>query len=258
VPEPRDRARVFGEVADLYDRRRPGYPAAVFDDVLAFVPGARDVLEIGCGTGKATLSLAIRGLRVVAVEPDPDMARVARANTAGRRVAIRVSRFEEWHPKPASADLIFAAQSLHWVDASLALPSCSRALRPRGGLAACWNVARYELMPLRDELDAAYRRFAPEIAGKATGTPVLHHRWRRAIEESRLFGPVDVRTYDWEQTYSAVEYTELLQTHSDHRTLPPARLAELLDAVATIIEGHDDKLRRPYRTELWLSRSTTQ
>ena len=107
MPKPRDRARVFGEVADLYDRRRPGYPAAVFDDVLAFVPGARDVLEIGCGTGKATLSLAIRGLRVVAVEPDPDMARVARANTAGRRVAIRVSRFEEWHPKPASADLIF-------------------------------------------------------------------------------------------------------------------------------------------------------
>ena len=98
----------------------------------------------------------------------------------------------------------------------------------------------------------------PEIAGKATGTPVLHPRWRRAIEESRLFGPVDVRTYDWEQTYSAVEYTELLQTHSDHRTLPPARLPELLDAVATIIERHDDELRHPYRTELWLSRSTTQ
>ena len=72
----------------------------------------RTLLEIGCGTGKATLSLAIRGLRVVAVEPDPDMARVARANTAGRRVAIRVSRFEEWHPKPASADLIFAAYAV--------------------------------------------------------------------------------------------------------------------------------------------------
>src|SRR5207244_1701587 len=96
------------------------------------------------------------------------------------------------------------------------------------------------------------------VRGVASQTCQRRPHPRGAIAEWRLFGPVDVRTYDWEQTYSAVEYTELLQTHSDHRTLPPARLAELLDAVATIIEGHDDELRHPYRTELWLSRSTTQ
>src|SRR5690242_3978015 len=40
----------FDEDAELYDRARPGYPAALFDDLDALAelpPGAR-VLEIGC------------------------------------------------------------------------------------------------------------------------------------------------------------------------------------------------------------------
>jgi hypothetical protein len=35
TPE-RERRLVLGEVADLYDRYRPGYPAAVFDRVMQF------------------------------------------------------------------------------------------------------------------------------------------------------------------------------------------------------------------------------
>jgi cyclopropane fatty-acyl-phospholipid synthase-like methyltransferase len=51
---------VFDEDADLYDRARPGYPAQLFDDLaeLAGVgPGCR-LLEIGPGTGKATLYMS--------------------------------------------------------------------------------------------------------------------------------------------------------------------------------------------------------
>src|SRR6266545_4738205 len=58
----------FNQAADLYDRARPGYPPALFDDLaeLAGVgPGCR-VLEIGPGTGQATVPLAERGCHVVA------------------------------------------------------------------------------------------------------------------------------------------------------------------------------------------------
>jgi hypothetical protein len=33
---PREQRLVFGEVAETYDRVRPGYPQALVDDVLAF------------------------------------------------------------------------------------------------------------------------------------------------------------------------------------------------------------------------------
>lgn len=50
-------ARTFDEDAELYDRARPGYPPALYDD-LAELAGARSgsrVLKVGCGTGQATV-----------------------------------------------------------------------------------------------------------------------------------------------------------------------------------------------------------
>ena len=59
----------FDEVADLYEAARPTYPPQLFDDLVSLAglsPGAR-VVEIGCGTGQATLPLAERGLEIVCV-----------------------------------------------------------------------------------------------------------------------------------------------------------------------------------------------
>ena len=61
----RERLRLtFAADADRYDRMRPGYPSQLFDDLaeLACIgPGCR-VLEIGVGTGQATLPVAARGV----------------------------------------------------------------------------------------------------------------------------------------------------------------------------------------------------
>ena len=70
----RPRRLVFGEVAGLYDRARPGYPASLIDDLVRWAqPGAR-ALEIGAGTGKATRLLAARGVSVLGIEPSAEMA----------------------------------------------------------------------------------------------------------------------------------------------------------------------------------------
>src|SRR3712207_3465083 len=98
----RDRLRTsFAEVAELYDRARPGYPAAVFDDLAALAGLARGdrVLEIGCGTGKATLPLAQRGLEVVCVELGAALAGVARSKLAAYpAVEVVETAFESWEP----------------------------------------------------------------------------------------------------------------------------------------------------------------
>jgi ubiquinone/menaquinone biosynthesis C-methylase UbiE len=51
----------FDAVATLYDEARPGYPERLFDDLASLSgtgPGAKKVLEIGCGTAQATVPLA--------------------------------------------------------------------------------------------------------------------------------------------------------------------------------------------------------
>ena len=96
---PRRLRWVFDEVAELYDRVRPTYPAELFSD-LADVTGfdvGSAVLEVGCGTGQATTSLAALGWSVTAVEPGVHLAALARRHMADSPgVVIEVASFEEW------------------------------------------------------------------------------------------------------------------------------------------------------------------
>jgi SAM-dependent methyltransferase len=109
----RERLRAsFDKAAELYDRARPRYPAALFEDLADLTgigPGSR-VLEIGPGTGQATLPLAERGCRVVAVELGPDLAAVARRNLARfPTVEVVTAAFEDWPLPSEPFDLVLAA-----------------------------------------------------------------------------------------------------------------------------------------------------
>ncbi|TMC02986.1 MAG: class I SAM-dependent methyltransferase [Chloroflexi bacterium] len=46
----------------------------------------RDVLEVGCGNGRLTLEYAARAARVVAIEPNREMIREARARARSRGI----------------------------------------------------------------------------------------------------------------------------------------------------------------------------
>jgi SAM-dependent methyltransferase len=105
----------FDEAAELYDRARPGYPAALFSDLAELVcmgPGCR-FLEIGCGTGQATLPLAERCCEIVCVELGASLAAVARRKLARfRSVRVDVAAFEPWPLPPEPFDTVVAAKAL--------------------------------------------------------------------------------------------------------------------------------------------------
>ena len=68
------RALSFGAVAEAYERFRPGYPAELFDMVMAYAgQPVGTALEVGAGTGKATRLFARGGVTVTATEPDAAM-----------------------------------------------------------------------------------------------------------------------------------------------------------------------------------------
>ncbi len=127
-----ERHSSFDRIAGAYDRARPTYPDAVFERIIDFAElesGAR-LLEIGCGSGKATLPFARKGYEIVALEPGPDLAAIAqRSLTPFPKVTLRSSRFEAWPLDHDGFDLVFAAQSLHWVDPEQRLVRARRALR---------------------------------------------------------------------------------------------------------------------------------
>jgi SAM-dependent methyltransferase len=122
----------FGRRVPEYLRGRPDYPEAI----LADLPDARVIVELGAGTGKFTRLLARTGARIIAVEPQPAMAAHMPAAPNIEAVAGTAERI----PLPdASADLICCASSFHWFDYARATEEILRVARPAGYLALIWN-----------------------------------------------------------------------------------------------------------------------
>ncbi|HEX2741111.1 MAG TPA: class I SAM-dependent methyltransferase, partial [Rubrobacter sp.] len=107
MAEERNRLRkVFDEVALLYDGARPGYPGELFDDIvtLSGIPLEGRILEIGCGTGQATVPFARRGYHVVCIELGENMAALARRNLKGHP-QVRTGDFEQMPLQERAFDL---------------------------------------------------------------------------------------------------------------------------------------------------------
>jgi SAM-dependent methyltransferase len=235
--------RTFTEDAELYDRMRPGYPARLFDDLTDLVgigPGVR-VLEIGCGTAQATVPLAERGCQITAVELGADMAAVAR-----RRLndfpAVRVvtSAFEDWPLPREPFDMVFSATAFHWIDPDVRIAKSAAALHPDGALAtvATHHVAGGTEMFFAQVQDC-YERFDPSTPPGLRLSAAADIPYDNAESDPpRLFGPTVFRRYEWEQSYSTVQYLDLLATYSNHRALEPAARAGLLTCIAQLINDH--------------------
>jgi 2-polyprenyl-3-methyl-5-hydroxy-6-metoxy-1,4-benzoquinol methylase len=80
------RAHSFNAAADQYAASRPSYPPALFDFIEQFtsrpLSGAR-VVDVGAGTGIATVLLRERGADVIGVEPGEAMGRPVPGRAAG-------------------------------------------------------------------------------------------------------------------------------------------------------------------------------
>jgi protein-L-isoaspartate O-methyltransferase len=75
----------FDMAAEDYQRTRPVCPPQLFDDLIdrAGLEAGDRVIEIGCGTGQATVPLAQRRLAVTAIELGAELAAIARRRLGG-------------------------------------------------------------------------------------------------------------------------------------------------------------------------------
>ncbi|WP_329384645.1 class I SAM-dependent methyltransferase [Streptomyces sp. NBC_01716] len=256
-------SRTFDEDAELYDRARPGYPPELFDDLDALAgtgPGRR-VLEVGAGTGKATVPLAERGCRITAVELGANMAAVARRNLARfGSVEVVTADFETWPLPLEPFDAIVSATAFHWIDPAVRMVRAADALRAGGALAvvATQHVAGGSERFFVD-VQACYERFDPATPpglrpAAADDVDTLDHE--DEVAHSGRFGPVVVRRYEWDLAYTTAEYLDVLRTYSGHRALPPEAREGLLGCVAGLIDGrYGGRITKRYLTELRVSRT---
>lgn len=258
----RNQAFVFGEVADGYERTRPDYPEALFDDVLEYCARARPrILEIGAGTGKATLSLAGRDTEVLALEPSAEMAEIAKSGLEEfDNVEVVEMAFEEWSEDGDPFDAIVAAQAWHWARAGK-YERAHGILSPGGVLAAFWNRAVWpeHQTEIREAIEAVYRELEPQLLDAPAAFPGLVPYGRERVcsaelETSPLFDSPVTAEYGGSIPYSIADYIELLGTQSMHRMLESPRRDRLMAAITGAMEAFGDSIDVEIETRLVMAR----
>ena len=237
------RARTFDEIAELYDRARREHPEQIFDDLFELAgiePGGATVLEIGCGTGQATLPLARRGCRVVCVEMGANLARVARRKLEQFPNATIVNaRFEDWEPNGTPFDVVFAANAWHWLDPSVRYAKTASILRPGGVLA--FIIIRHAFPPDCDpffaEIQDCYEAIGEARLPWPQPPPEEVRDESEDIEASSYFEDVHVARYLRVEEFTADEHVALMSTASDHRIMEPERRERLFAEMRRLIAG---------------------
>ena len=215
------------------------------------------MLEIGSGTGQATLPLAERQYRITAIELGLNLAVVARRKLAHfPNVTIVVAAFEDWPLPRQPFDAVVAATAFHWLDPSVRVTKAADALRPGGVLA---TIATHHIdggdAPFFIDVQDCYRRWYPGSADLGLPTAADIPPDSGELEQSGRFEPPTFRRYEWEEGYSAQAYLDLLSTYSDHRALEETTRRHLLDCISQLIaERYSGRIRKRYLNQLRIAR----
>jgi SAM-dependent methyltransferase len=256
----RERLRAtFSEIPELYDRARPTYPPALFADLAAELPPAPRIVEVGCGTGQATVALAGCGFRVTCVELGGGLAEFARAKLARfDMVDVVHADFESWRPAQAGFDAVAAFTSFHWIDPALRYPKAASLLRPGGILAV---VSTEHVGPeggdrFFADVQEDYLAATDETDPSPPPRPDEVGDLRDEIERSGLFESVATRRYLWGVSYTADEYIDVLETYSGHRDFGETQRQELYRRIRERISHRPGRsVRKSYLAILNLARA---
>ncbi|MDR3538889.1 MAG: class I SAM-dependent methyltransferase [Acetobacteraceae bacterium] len=169
----------FGSTADHYLAGRPAYADLLIRRVAALAGLGRghDVLDLGCGPGQLARAFAPLARTVVAMDPEPEMLRVATEASAG----IGTIRFvhggsADLAPGLGRFHLVVMGRSFHWMDRAATLRALDGLIEP-GGAVALFHTEHAEL--LENAWVARYNEVRRRYAEDDSRQPHRHAGWVR-------------------------------------------------------------------------------
>lgn len=232
----------YKDIAGIYEEIRPSYPEELIMDITVKTNLRTDdiLLEIGAGTGKATIQFAKRGYMIKAVEIGEDMARILKAKCADySNVTVDIASFEEWrNPDNQKYDMIYSAQAFHWIDKSIKYRKCYELLKEEGYLVLFWYNASNqksdktkELLKMIDMTVSKYIKdyYKDDCKPKRTEHDGVSKEDERIneIESSGLFEVVEKSTYTYKIDNNAAQHLKAMKS---------------VPAIASKLDGIDDKI----------------
>jgi len=238
----------------------------MIDDILAYGDPTNEILEVGAGTGKATVSFAARGVSLTCLEPDPRMAaRLGQECASFPNVSIEVSQLETYS-RPLAFDALIAGQSWHWVDRLRRWDLAYEAVREGGTIALFWNAYVVADDSTSAELKKIDERYSVDFGNygvtdhhdDGSDEIELEEGWPAfdLVTDSR-FEDLVSRRYRRHLNYDIDTFIDLLASTSSYRLLEEAERERLFEEVRAVLLHRGDPVAMTIVTDLFLGRTVS-
>lgn len=234
----------FTGLASLYSKARPDYPVEAIEWVLARRPFAPGDLMVDVASGTGILTRALQrsdrvGLRLVGVEPNPDMRSQAQDGLEYLEGAAEALPFAD-----GEVSALTCGQALHWFDRPAFYREALRVLRPDGFLAVLDNNRDHR----SDAFMQAYESLLEVLSEGA------YRRNYRALDHRREFleagfGRVEEARFPWKREMTREGFLDLAFSSSKVQGVAAVAGEERLRAeILALIPGPEVVV--PYLTEV--------
>lgn len=256
-----ENSSVFKSIIADYEAARPGYPDALFRDILAYsnLTRPRDILEIGAGPGQASDYFTREGFQLTALEISQEQVDYLENKYADHPNFRAVSsRFEDFSATDGAFDIVFSATAFHWIAPEVGYPRAHRLLRHGGVLAVFWHLASIiePQTEMLQQVRAIYREIAPEFDDYLDGdaAEALHQLRLEQIATDHLFqNPVSL-VYRWDDVYTTQRYLQLMNSYSDFHSISPEKREAIQSRVTDYIESKGGSIIIPQEVRLYLAK----
>lgn len=259
---------LFDQQAQVYDEIRPLYPGKLFDTLVGKTNLHQNakLLEIGPGTGQATLPLAKRGYQIVAVELGEGLATVARKKLRDySNVEIITSSFEDESFHDTLFDLIYSATAFHWLDHDIRYSKSHKLLKSNGHLAF---IQTNHVSDERGDLfyyasQPIYDKYMPRKDKTLQHLPLAYKLGPESYEptaslDTELFKLVYFEQFPIVLEYNGDEYIKLIGTYSPHLVLPPAKRTAFFKELRELINiSFSGRVTKNYAMSLAIAQKLT-
>jgi len=248
----------FDVFANNYHSVRPGYPAPLFEDVRdrCGIDADSHLLEIGAGSGIATVELANLGCHIIAIEPGAHLAAIAREQTEQfKNVEVVEGTFENFQTT-GKFDAVLAFTAFHWLSEGDKFQQVLDLLNDSGSLVLVWNSFFQSDSQATMDVNRAYRECLPEVypeesivADVNKGVLSKLNRREQEVVANPLFYPVFLRKYLTTYNYDEQTYSKLLNTFPKVVEVEDGKRLKFLERIFEIVKRHG-KISVPVLTTL--------
>lgn len=253
-----DKRLTFNEDVENYDKWRPTYCKELFEDIIKYSGLNEDkkAIEVGIGTGQATEPFLLTGCDVTAIELGEGLTEYSKEKFKEyKNFNIYNTSFEDFECDDNSFDIVYSATAFHWIPENIGYPKVLNMLKDGGTLAVFWNkpFVKREDDLLHQKIQSIYQKYIPSSEKFIENNTERYNKMVKTIE-SYGYKDIEVKLYHQTRVFNSEGYISLLNTYSDHRTIPKHIKQEFESEIKNAILENDDILNVYDTMDLYLAR----